>query len=426
MQTFREWKCRVFVVGVVLVAHMVHSNDVAEWAPFDACIVYTVIDYFTDEEHHRIRCDTNEWWGKNWIGVDCAQRDWWVTYLAVGDHIFHRGDKIRVKYRFDRLAVKHDDWMWSDDGHAYTFMPSIAMAFLQGVETARRLVFQIDDERGRVEFADSDAYAVDEFTQRCAESFGQSDMETWADQAPAVSRELAAALKPTAPAQPVPAPVIANREPPPPAVSREQAAAAAQALARAALKPLAPTPDAGEAPTNFGTPVAVPADSAPAPVSSESQRPSVGGPAATYDEAATERRMAGIDKTLAGSPSGGSAPDDGYLADGTERGSALGGGSSGVVWDDGNGDGCGEPLVDPKVDVSGISGISGISGRGVTYNIEVQFKLDGNGLVTGVNIVKSGNSELNSAVLSAARGMRFDCEAEARGRRTYEIKPGGR
>ena len=53
LQTFREWKCRVFVVGVVLVAHMVHSNDVAEWAPFDACIVYTVIDYFTDEEHHR-------------------------------------------------------------------------------------------------------------------------------------------------------------------------------------------------------------------------------------------------------------------------------------------------------------------------------------------------------------------------------------
>jgi TonB family protein len=219
----------------------------------------------------------------------------------------------------------------------------------------------------------------------------------------------------------VPAPVIANREPPPPAVSREQAAAAAQALARAALKPLAPTPDAGEAATNFGAPVAAPADTAPAPVSSESQRPSVGGPAATYDDAATQRKLAGIDDTLAaGSPSNaGSAPADGYLADGTERGSALGGGSSGVVWD-GNGAGCGEPLVDPKPDVSGIAG------GGVTYNIEVQFRLDGNGLVTGVNIVKSGNSELNSAVLSAARGMRFDCRAEARGRRTYEIKPGGR
>lgn len=232
------------------------------------------------------------------------------------------------------------------------------------------------------------------------------------------SADLPAAPKPTAPAQPVPAPVIANREPPPPAVSREEAAAAAQALARAALKPLAPTPDAGEAATNFGAPVAAPADRAPTPVSAESQRPSVGGPAATYDEAATQRKIAGIDETLAaGSPSGGSAPADGYLAAGTERGSALGGGSSGVLWD-GDGDGCGEPVHDPKPDVSGISG------GGVTYSIEVRFRVDATGLVSGVNIVKGGNSALNSAVLSAAREMRFNCSAEARGRRTYEIKPG--
>ena len=238
---------------------------------------------------------------------------------------------------------------------------------------------------------------------------------------PTPTADLPVAPKPTAPAQPVPAPVIANREPPPPAVSREQAAAAAQALARAALKPLAPTPDAGEAPTNFGAPVAPTADTAPAPVTSESQRPSVGGPAAAFDETATQRKIAGIDETLAaGSPSsGGGAPADGYLAAGTERGSALGGGSSGVMWD-GNGAGCGEPTHDPKPEVSGILG------GGVTYHIEVQFRLDASGLVTRVDIVRGGSSELNNAVLRAARGMRFDCAAEARGRRTYEIKPGGR
>ena len=75
---------------------------------------------------------------------------------------------------------------------------------------------------------------------------------------------------PAAPAQQAPARLIANREPPPPAVSREHAAAVAQALPRAALKPMAPTPAAGEAPTNFDTSVA-----ALAPVSSESQRVSV-------------------------------------------------------------------------------------------------------------------------------------------------------
>ena len=40
--------------------------------------------------------------------------------------------------------------------------------------------------------------------------------------------------------------------------------------------------------------------------------------------------------------------------------------------------------------------------------------------------VKSGNSPLDSAVLSAARAMRFGCTAESRGRRTYGVKPGGR
>ena len=233
---------------------------------------------------------------------------------------------------------------------------------------------------------------------------------------------LPAAPRATAAPQAAPAPVVANRPPPPPAVSREEAAAAAQKLARAALQPLAPTPDAGEAPTNFGAPVAAPADKAPAPVSAETQRPSVGGPAATYDETANQKRLAGIDETLAaGSPAGGSnAPADGFLADGTARGSVLGGGAAGVVWD-GAGAGCGQPTVDPKPDVTGID-----SG-GMTYHIEVHFRLDGSGLVTSPQITQgSGNSKLDNAVVSAARGMRFNCSAEARGRRTYEVRPGGR
>lgn len=53
------------------------------------------------------------------------------------------------------------------------------------------------------------------------------------------------------------------------------------------------------------------------------------------------------------------------------------------------------------------------------YNID-QFRLDATGLVTGVNIVTGGNS----AVLTTSRGMRFDCTAEARGRRSHEVKPG--
>ena len=87
----------------------------------------------------------------------------------------------------------------------------------------------------------------------------------------------------------------------------------------------------------------------------------------------------------------------------------------GVMW---YAAGCGEPVVFPKPDVSGTSG-------GETYQIEVQFELDATRLVTSVT-AKGGTRELSSAVLSAARGMRFDCTAEARGRLTHEIKPGRR
>ena len=235
------------------------------------------------------------------------------------------------------------------------------------------------------------------------------------------SAPLPAAPKAAAAPQPAPAPVVTSRPPPPPPVSRAEAAAAAQKLARAALQPLAPTPDAGEEPTNYGAPVAAPADTAPAPVTSETQRPSVGVPAASYDATANARRVAGIDQKLAtGSPTGGSAPANGVLADGTERGSAVGGGPAGVVWD-GDGAGCGDPVVDPAVS------IGGIDSGGMTYHIEVQFRLDGTGLVTSPRITKgSGNSRLDNAVLGAARGMRFDCSSEARGRRTYEVRPGGR
>lgn len=230
------------------------------------------------------------------------------------------------------------------------------------------------------------------------------------------------APEPAAAPQPAPVPVVANRPPPPPPVSRADAAAAAQQLARAALQTLAPTPDAGDEPTNFGAPVAAPADAPPAPVVSETQRPSVGTPSATYDQASNARRVAGIDKNLAAGspPPGGSAPADGVLAAGTARGSTVGGGPSGVLWD-GDGAGCGEPVVDPP------PATGGIDGGGMTYHIEVQFRLDGTGLVLSPRITTgSGNSQLDNAVLSAARGMRFDCSSEARGRRIYQVKPGGR
>ena len=97
------------------------------------------------------------------------------------------------------------------------------------------------------------------------------------------------------------------------------------------------------------------------------QRLSVGGSAATYDEAATQRKLAHIDETLvAGSPSDG--------------GSAL------------------------------------------TERLSRQWHAAGSALVVDSSGV--GGTAPATASQWWIRGMRFDCTAEARGRRTHEVKPG--
>ena len=216
----------------------------------------------------------------------------------------------------------------------------------------------------------------------------------------------------------IPQPVIANKPPPPPAVSREEAAASAQALAQAALKQIAPTPQAGEKPTTFGSPVGPVADTTPVPVSSSSQANLGRTPDSAGSRGATGDTLAAIDRALAsathaertggstGTGAGAGAPG---LA-GRGYGSA---GAGDFAWDDGAG--C-EVLKNPDPDTKGIIG------EGMTYHIKVRFRVDQTGLVTSAQITEgSGNSELDTAVLTAARRMSFACKAEAQGVKSYQV-----
>ena len=61
----------------------------------------------------------------------------------------------------------------------------------------------------------------------------------------------------------------------------------------------------------------------------------------------------------------------------------------------------------------------------MTYRIKVRFRVGPSGLVTSAQIAQgSGNSELDAAVLSAARRMSFACKAgkaEAYGVTSYQV-----
>ena len=66
---------------------------------------------------------------------------------------------------------------------AYKVGTAAPVEFLDAITQSNRLVFQIGDERGLVEFADTDARAVDELKRRCALVFAEDRTEPEAPQA---------------------------------------------------------------------------------------------------------------------------------------------------------------------------------------------------------------------------------------------------
>ena len=221
---------------------------------------------------------------------------------------FHTdGSRIAVKYRFDRRSVFEDEWLWwRKERFAYKDGTAAPVEFLDAITLSNRLVFQIGDERGLVEFGDADARAVDELKRRCALVFAEH-------------------------------------------------------------------------------------------------------------RTATADTLAALDQALASAATGGS------------NGVGAGAGAPGLVgrgfgsagagdfdWDD-PGTGC-EVIANPDPVTAGIVG------DGMTYHIKVRFRVDPRGLVSSAQITEgSGNSELDTAVLSAARRMSFACNAEAHGVKSYRV-----
>ena len=274
------------MVTMVLTALAAHPDEVVDSRTFVACSVSTAIDDFTDIPSHHLICTQSllRPWSDDQIVVSCTEGLWRVILNPYESPFHTDGPKIAVKYRFDRRSVFEDEWLWwRKERFAYKDGTAAPVEFLDAITQSNRLVFQIGDERGLVEFGDADAHAVDELKRRCALLFAEHRTE----------------------------------------------------------------PDAAGAPGLVGR---------------------------------------------------------GY-------GSA---GAGEFAWDD-PGAGC-EVLANPDPDTAGILG------EGMTYHIKVRFRVDPSGLGTSVQIIQgSGNSELDAAVLSAARRMSFACKAEARGVKSYQV-----
>ncbi len=178
-------KAKVSIVSGVIVlfaAKVAHPNDIVDFREYGNCAVATIVDAFADGEMHRMSCSyddsDNHFMGEqDATSVDCYGTDMWGVYLELGDRLFHGGDTVQIKYRFDRRVVGEGSWNWDgENGVAYSFSSDIATEFSDGVATASRLVFQIGDEgTGTIEFSDEGMNAVLEFQDRCARSFYSGD-----------------------------------------------------------------------------------------------------------------------------------------------------------------------------------------------------------------------------------------------------------
>ena len=165
----RLYAVRLLIVTMALTAFAVHPNEIVDPRTYVACSVGTMIDDFTDIASHHLTCTQSllSPWNGDLVTVSCTEGSWRVV-LKPAEAIFHTDDRIAVKYRFDRLSVLEDEWLWWRKGRfAYRRGTAAPVEFLDAVALAYRLVFQVGDERGRVEFGAADARAVDELKRRC-------------------------------------------------------------------------------------------------------------------------------------------------------------------------------------------------------------------------------------------------------------------
>ena len=171
----------VFGAIVLFAAEVAHPNAIVGFREYGNCAVATIVDAFADGETHRVYCSDDD--GENHFTVeqdatwlDCYGTDRWGIYLELGDRLFHVGDTVHVRYRFDRRVGGEGIWNWDRENRfAYLFSSEIATAFSDGIATANRLVFQIGEETATIELSDEDMNAVLEFQDRCARSFYSGD-----------------------------------------------------------------------------------------------------------------------------------------------------------------------------------------------------------------------------------------------------------
>ena len=152
------------------------SAELSNEEVFGTCSVVTEIDEFTDEVTHILAC----WEGQRMLVAACfedGRRR--VGFSRGASHFKEQGDRLRVRYRFDKGEVFDQNWIALSSDLAVSEQPQDVAYFVQELHGADTVAFEIDGERERITLSEANTVgAINELIERCREE-EEAESSAW-------------------------------------------------------------------------------------------------------------------------------------------------------------------------------------------------------------------------------------------------------
>ena len=142
------------------------------------CQTGTVKDDFTDKiSSHVIACHgrgSSNSFGDYVFSAACGSTKSTTTVVFLAGIQFHLEDYIEVKYRFGKDKAEIADWVWVSGTGAVNASRSTHDAMVERLAwkatlKGEKLIFQVGDNKGVIEFTGEEGKAVEEYRKRCSD-----------------------------------------------------------------------------------------------------------------------------------------------------------------------------------------------------------------------------------------------------------------
>lgn len=153
---------------------LVGNAETVETEAHGVCFVSTEKDDFTDKtSYHVIACEgrsSSDSYGDYNFAAACFDTNMVVVTFKAGIQ-FHLEDYIQVKYRFGKDKAEITSWEWSSGSSAvnrFRGTHDAVVDLLGKAKKGEKLIFQVGDNKGAIEFTGEEGKAVAQYLKRCS------------------------------------------------------------------------------------------------------------------------------------------------------------------------------------------------------------------------------------------------------------------